>query len=154
MPHERRFPHTPQLSVSLILAWADEHFARTGEWPKLHSGDVIGTNNENWRSIDNALRYGLRGIKERISLSDLMTQHRGQDYELPTNGDLSICKIFEWADQHYRQLGKWPSARSRVVSDAPHERWSTIDEALRLGSHGLPGGLSLSKLFKSRKPPV
>lgn len=154
MPRERRFPHTPRLSVPLILAWADEHFMRTGEWPKLHSGDVIGTLTENWRSIDNALRYGLRGIKERITLADLLVQHQRHGKVASADGDLTFGKIFDWADQHYRQLGKWPTVRSRIVSNALHERWSTIDEALQHGSRGLPGGLSLSKLLRSRKPPT
>jgi hypothetical protein len=46
----------PPLTVDLILVWADDHKARTGELPRICSGPVLANPNETWRNLDNALR--------------------------------------------------------------------------------------------------
>jgi hypothetical protein len=66
-PRKRRRPRrlrarfTP-LSVPQILAWADDHFERTGRWPTSDCGDVLADRNEKWRNIDAALSQGCRGL--------------------------------------------------------------------------------------------
>jgi hypothetical protein len=44
------------------------------------------------------------------------------------------------------RTGRWPSAASGAVLDAPDENWQAIDMVLRCGSRGLPAGLSLPRL--------
>ena len=65
------------LSKQMILAWADLHHRRTGQWPKLNSGAVIGTKGEFWNNIDRSLRVGRRGLPGGSSLPRLLSQERG-----------------------------------------------------------------------------
>ena len=44
----------PALSHKKILAWADQHYQRTGKWPNVNSGDAHGAPGERWDRIDNA----------------------------------------------------------------------------------------------------
>jgi hypothetical protein len=52
----------PQLTVAQILAWADAHHVRTGQWPHADSGHVRDNPNEKWGNLNQALRLGLRGL--------------------------------------------------------------------------------------------
>jgi hypothetical protein len=64
--------------VPLILKWADAHLLRTGALPTMWDGPVRdGILGDNWRKVDNALRYGLRGLPGGSSLAALLAQHRG-----------------------------------------------------------------------------
>jgi hypothetical protein len=38
----------PPLSVEQVLAWADAHHARKGEWPMVESGRILETPHETW----------------------------------------------------------------------------------------------------------
>jgi hypothetical protein len=68
----------PPLRVALILGWADAHRARTGVWPGSGAGPVPeGPARETWRRVDNALRYGLRGLPRGSSLARLLERERG-----------------------------------------------------------------------------
>ncbi len=67
----------PRLAIEQILAWADAHRKRTGEWPTVRSGAVHGMTGELWRSIDRALSRGSRGLPSGSSLSKLLNKHRG-----------------------------------------------------------------------------
>jgi hypothetical protein len=64
------------LTVQQILTWADEYFARHGQWPARASGEIDGVPGENWRSVDNALRHGLRGQRGGSSLKRLLGARR------------------------------------------------------------------------------
>jgi hypothetical protein len=49
----RRRPSRPVLTVAAILAWADGHRARTGQWPTTASGPVVGGPlGDSWRRIE------------------------------------------------------------------------------------------------------
>jgi hypothetical protein len=69
--------HRSRLTVAQILAWADAHRAWAGDWPRTGSGPVPQGPGETWRRIDNALRYGLRGLPGGSSLARLLEQERG-----------------------------------------------------------------------------
>ena len=60
---------------------------------------------------------------------------------------LTVGQILAWADAHHTRTGKWPTLASGPVAEAPGERWTAIDTALRLGCRGLPGGDSLTRLL-------
>src|SRR5262249_22314969 len=135
-----------QLTVSRVLALADAHRRRTGEWPRARSvprPKVIG---ETWRTIDQALRTGQRGLGGGLSIARLLAEQRGvrsRQYA-PT---LQRRKILTWARAHHRRTSAWPTAQSGPIADAPDETWRAVDEALRSGRRGLKRGLTLASLL-------
>jgi hypothetical protein len=62
-------------------------------------------------------------------------------------GPLTVEQILAWADAHFRRAGRWPSAASGPVPESPGRTWAAVNMALGRGSHGLPGGDSLSRLL-------
>src|SRR5438105_11379863 len=66
--------------------------------------------------------------------------------------ELSIAEILAWADAHHARAGSWPTCTSGPVRDGPlGENWRKIDNALRLGLRGLPGGSSLAQLLAAER---
>jgi hypothetical protein len=148
----------PKLTVKQILAWADDHRRRTGQWPHVKSGPIHAVPGENWKRIDNALRWGLRGFPPGSSLARLLDRHR----HVRNKKDAPILterNILAWADAHHRRTGQWPTPESGPVVDAPEETWSGIGGALWQGTRGLPGGSSLRRFLtqyrgaRNRKSP-
>jgi hypothetical protein len=116
----------------------------------VHTGPVRdGPLGERWRNIDNALRYGLRGLPGGSSLAQLLTRHRGvrNAQDLPP---LTPELILAWAQAHYRGTGAWPNDNSGPVRGEPGEVWNNVDAALREGRRGLPGHSSLAQLLAQR----
>ncbi len=105
-----------------------------------------GREGETWHAIDLALREGLRGLPGGSSLARLLAQRRGvrNKQALPP---LMPSLIRRWARLHRQRTGKRPAQNSGPVMDAPGETWKGIDQALRVGLQGLPGGSSLSQLL-------
>ena len=73
---------------------------------------------------------------------------RGQRSARP---ELTENDVLAWADAFYAQTGRWPTARSGPVAQAPGENWSALNDALRSGSRGLPGGSSLFRLLAAER---
>ena len=71
VPAEKR-----KLTVEDILAWADDHQARTGRWPVQTSGVVSAAPDVTWAKIDDALRKGTRGMPPGSSLRRLFLEYR------------------------------------------------------------------------------
>ena len=138
-----------ELTISKILKWADAYHKRTGRWPSASSGPVDGAEAETWSGIDSALRAGRRGLSGDTCLAALLAEHRGA-LNCFSKPKMTVARILEWADRHHARTGQWPSVRSGPVVDAPGHTWVGINGALRRGSHGLPGGGSLSKLLAER----
>ena len=59
----------PDFSVAQILAWADAHHRRTGEWPTQDSGPIVGAPGEKWMGVDVALNKGGRGLPGGITVT-------------------------------------------------------------------------------------
>jgi hypothetical protein len=131
---------------SQILAWADVWHARTGRWPTQRSGPIPEAPGETWIRVDDALERGLRGLAGGSSLPRLLQAHRGMRNikRLPR---LSVTRIVAWARAHRRRTGQWPRAHSGHVADSNGENWGSIDNWLRNGGRGLPGGSSVSRLL-------
>jgi hypothetical protein len=135
----------PRLTVRRILAWADEHHDRTGQWPRRLSGAIDGAPGESWLAIDDALRQGHRGLKGGSSLARLLARRRG----VRNIGDLprlSIRQILRWADAPRRRTGKWPHGESGFIPHSGGETWKGVEMALFQGLRGLTGGLTLARL--------
>src|SRR5262249_35006724 len=66
----------PPLTVRRILKWADEHCKQTGSWPNQYSGRLIDDPQENWGAIDQALRYGSRGLAGGSTLHQVLRRNR------------------------------------------------------------------------------
>ncbi len=139
-----------RLTVDKILAWADDHFARTGKWPGQDSGPVLAAPGEIWQNIKAALWTGGRGLPVRISLGKLLATRRGarNTANMPR---LSLKQILAWADDHRRRKGAWPTESSGPVPADPRENWAAISNALRVGVRGLPGGSTLAQLLAQRR---
>ncbi len=146
----RRAAERGPLSVFHILAWADAHRERTGQWPQVYSGPVLdGPRGEKWRNVDNALRYGLRGLPGHSSLAQFLAEWRG----LRNTHDLAPLteqQILAWAEAHHRRTGAWPSAGSGPIAECPGESWGSVNAALRDGGRGLGGASSLARLLADR----
>jgi hypothetical protein len=121
-----------------------------GRWPTAASGPISEAPGDSWHTIDEALRHGWRGLRGGSSLACLLDRYgkRRNPAALPR---LSYKKILSWADAHFRCSGAWPNINSGPVADAPGERWDLIDNALRAGCRGLPGGSSLHRLLTRKR---
>jgi hypothetical protein len=65
----------PPLSEQQIIGWAKAHFRATGRWPNDHSGAIIESNGESWRTISRALQGGKRGLTGPTTLLRLLQKH-------------------------------------------------------------------------------
>lgn len=65
-------------SAKQILALADAFYARTGQWPQVRSGPIEESPSDNWLSVENAPRIGLRGMSGGSSLKKFLDRHRRQ----------------------------------------------------------------------------
>jgi len=140
----------PDLSTEQILAWADGHYQKEGEWPTRRSGVVLEADQESWDRIDSALREGCRRLPGGASLARLLKEKRGvRNCAAPPL--LDVDKILEWADLHYVQSGEWPTAKSGRILGAEKETWAGVNAALREGLRGLAGDSSLAKLFAEKR---
>jgi len=140
----------PRLSRKRILAWADAHKRRTGSWPTKQPVSIPEAPDETWAAVEAALRDGRRGLRAGSSLARLLSEHRGRRNRknLPR---LSNKKILAWADAHQRRTGRWPTVNAGPVEDAAGETWAALDDALRQGHRGLPGGSSLRQLLVRKR---
>jgi hypothetical protein len=145
----------PPLTERQILRWARAHRRRHGTWPAQQSGPVEGVPGERWPNIDHALTAGLRGLPGSSSLARLLAATCGKRNHMRL-APLTPDQVLAWGDSHYRRTGRWPRVKSGCVKDAAGESWSGIDNALRGGYRGLPGGDSLYQLLRRargvRKP--
>jgi hypothetical protein len=138
-----------RLTVEGILAWADAHRARSGDWPRIRSGAIPETPGVAWNRVDDALNRGLRGLPGGSSLAKLLAERRGRRHQFAAP-DLTVPQILDWADAFRARTGRWPVANSGQIPEAPDEKWASVDRALRLGLRGLPGGTSLAGLRRER----
>jgi hypothetical protein len=134
----------PPLTVEQILDWADEHKARTGEWPTAHTGRIAGTD-ETWSKVDNALTRGLRNLPSGASLAKLLAAH-GRKKNRKDLPKLTIPMILQWADRHYEKCGQWPKNTDGPI-DGSGETWRNVAAALRIGGRGLPARSTLASML-------
>jgi hypothetical protein len=142
-----------RLSVRTILAWADSHHRRTAEWPTAGSGPIQDAPGETWEAVDRAIRRGRRGLAKGRSLAHLLAAERpGLAPEVAP--EPTVHHILAWADAYHARERMWPQQDSGPIPEAPGRTWLAVDDALRYGRQGHPGGSSLAKLLKEhgRRP--
>lgn len=135
-----------ELTIDLILHWADLHHGRTEDWPKKTTGAVVDAPGLSWSVVNGALRGGLRGLPGGNTLARLLAESRGA-FNLHGDRPLSVEVILCWADAHFQTTGKWPNQASGPVSGEAVQTWVAINASLRTGRRGLPGGSSLARLL-------
>ena len=149
----RNLGNLEPLHVPRILRWADAFFRKQGRWPMATSGVIARTRGETWMAVQSALQKGSRGLPGGSSLARLLVESRGVRSRryLPR---LTRRQILAWADAHYQRTGSWPSKMSGPIPGADGESWAAVENALRLGTRGLPGGMSIGRLLRlsGRKP--
>jgi len=136
----------PCLTINQILAWADAHYRRTGQWPSSVSGPIAESPGETWWIVNGALNRGGRGLPGRLSLNAVLAEHRGVPKKVWL-GRLTTREILRWARAYRRRTGKWPSVASGPIHGTSGPCWRALDLALRRGYNGLPGGSSLQQLL-------
>jgi hypothetical protein len=146
----RNTQDVPRLTQRQILAWADAHRRRTGDWPADVSGPITDAPGEIWHNVDAALRQGLRGLKAGSSFARLLAAHRGRRniHGLP---NLSKKQILRWADMHFQRTGSWPHRGSGPIAEAPGENWRDLGQFLHKSGRGLPGGSSVGRLLAAKR---
>jgi hypothetical protein len=143
----RKTYNLPPLTAEQVLAWADAHRARTGKWPTLTYGPVVGSKRETWCALSEALHHGRRGLPRCKSLACFLARYRGvrNRKQLPR---LSAKQILAWADAFHQRTARWPTHISGPIPEAAGESWGTIHSTLCRGGRGfLPGG-SLYRLLR------
>jgi hypothetical protein len=93
-----------RLTAETILGWADAYHARTGNWPKMNSGEIPGTGGDTWAAVQTALHIGTRGLPGGSSLPQLLAERRGvrNKSDLPR---LTLKQIRLWATAHRGRTG-------------------------------------------------
>lgn len=142
-----RNPRAAQrLTIRKLLAWADDHRRRTGQWPHVLSGRVLADPSESWIAIRSALEKGARGLPGGDSMAKILQRYRGVP-NLRAKQKLTLPLILSWADRHFRRFGVWPNGRSGRVFGEPHETWIAVQSALSLGTRRLGRKTSLGGIL-------
>jgi hypothetical protein len=140
----------PRYTVKQILRWADAYHAKHGKWPTGRSGPIETAPRETWTAVAVALNHGIRGLPGGDSLAKLLARRRKKRNpgQLPA---LKVRQILAWADAHFARTGVWPRDNSGPIAEAPGETWNAVNQALKQGHRGLPGGDSLARLLDRRR---
>jgi hypothetical protein len=141
----------PRLTEAKICRWAESHCRQTGAWPDEKSGPVAAAPQETWQDINESLRLGLRGLRGDDSLAQLLERRLGIRSRT-TAPPLTVAQVLSWAMDHESRTGRLPDAWSGPVRAVLGETWQKIDDCLRRGRRGLPGGGSLAQLLAQSRP--
>ncbi len=136
----------PLLRIPDILQWADAYHRRHGKWPTARSGAIPESPGDDWRRVSQAMSRGRRGLRSGYSLACLLADRRGVR-NLQALAPLTAERILAWADAHHAWTGRWPKHGSGPIPEAAGEKWQGVENALRLGLRGLPGGSSLARFL-------
>jgi hypothetical protein len=99
-----------------------------------------------WATVDSNLKRGGPNLPGGSSLIHFLRDQFGV-WSSRGSRRLSYALIIKWADEHYARTGKWPIVMAGKIHRHPQETWAAINEALRHGRRGLPGGTTLSQLL-------
>ena len=144
----RNIHDLPAVTIEQVLKWAENHKAATGSWPRFKSGPILDTE-ETWAGINAALKRGSRGLPAVGSLAEFLAvycdvRNRGN---LPS---LTVDQVLAWADEHKAAKGNWPNRNSGQIIGTD-EIWERINDALMVGTRGLPAGQSVARLLAEHR---
>jgi hypothetical protein len=71
----------PDLAINQILAWADAHRARTGNWPNRVAGPVPEMPGEEWATVEHSIAHAHRGLPPGMTLRRLLLKYRRGAYK-------------------------------------------------------------------------
>lgn len=135
------YRHMPKitLTVSQVLRWARAHHDRTGSWPGLNSGPVVGgPRGLTWRMLNAGLHAGRYGLPSGAYLGEFLIRNLGIRHPRH-NPDITLDQVRKWAVAHHERTGRWPSSKRRdPIPESPGDNWERIRVALRDGYRGLP----------------
>ena len=137
-------PRGKPLTISVVLAWADDYREKNGKWPTKASGRITGTN-ETWLAVDTALHKGLRSLPKAGTLAQVLAAHRGAENRLALEA-LTVTRIKQLIRSFYKIHGEWPTPTSGRVHDTLSLTWAQINRALSQGLRSFKGGSSLAKI--------
>jgi hypothetical protein len=137
----------PPLSRKQILSWADAFFQEHARWPNRQDSSVPEMGAESWGSVNSALIHGGRGLAGGSSLALFLQRERGarNKKNLPP---LTLKQIAAWARRCHDRTGRWPTEDSGPIEGSAGEVWGNVNQALRNGNRGLPGGDTLPRLLE------
>ncbi len=87
------------------------------------------------------------------SLTRLLAKHRGVR-NIKALTDLGMNQILAWAEAYLKRTGEIPGRFSGPIPESDGENWMSVADAMRLGTRGLKGGVSLARLLAGRGPQV
>lgn len=140
------------LSVAKIVTAARLFYREHGILPSQSTTDPVpGMKGENWSAINANLKQGGRGLPGSTSLSNVLAGLRDElgivsRKEKPL---LTEKQIIVAAKKYYKVTGRLPGAHNQdPVPGMPGEKWQNIQNALKKGLRGLPGGTSLARILE------
>ena len=141
-------PGTARLSEDQILGWADAWQPRGAGQTAIRASSPAagGITWAPWRDVTRGNLWSPRRLAARATVVGPRSVRR-----TPRVPHLTVEQILAWADEHYRWTRTWPKVLSGSIFGAAHESWSKVDQALRVGVRGLPGGSSLAGLLAERR---
>jgi hypothetical protein len=106
-----------------------------------------------WGSLDNWLKRG--GLGDKTTLAELVREVRTRRGDLPPGHKtpLSLGEVHEAIREYARTYGARPT-RTTGLPCGVGITWATLENALKKGMRGLPGGSSLAKECDLALPPV
>jgi hypothetical protein len=140
----------PDLTAKQVKDWAQSHHLRTGAWPHREAGAVRDAPDITWATVDRTLRRGGSNLRGGTTLVKFLRDQFGV-WSSRGNRRLSHALVLKWADEHFARTGRWPIVLSGKILNHPKETWVAINEALRHGRRGLPGGTTLAQLLTEHR---
>lgn len=147
--HRKVLAGKDPLTEDQIFTWAEEHFARTGRWPKAYDGAIPESNGMTWVNVNKALTRGSRGLPGGSCVRQLLIERGAIPADRCWQPELDLEQIWKWARQFREKYGVWPRVGSGSI-ETTNETWSKVDAALRAGVRNLPPGSSLRRFLSSR----
>ena len=137
-----------------ILVAVERFVQRNGNPPTRLSGDATAYfgEPETWLNIDNALRFGLRGLEDDgSSLFKLLVEqgHRESPPDTTPMTEQQVkAALVSFAKDHKGRIPTQMCPADEVAPylEAPGVTWANLDERLRIGRCGFPGGSSISQV--------
>jgi hypothetical protein len=146
----RNLANLSPLTEEQIAEWADAYHRRTGSWPNHRSGPIDEAPGESWGAVEGALSQGVRGLPGGSTLARLLARHRAKHNPMAPR-TLRIKHVLAWADAWHERTGHWPIATDGAIPESDGLTWAGVDDALRQGRHGFPGGSSLARVLEAKR---